>query len=111
VDVVADVVKAEGAGRVARDRLRAILPARGVVRERLRRFVSPGKLFLLEAAAGGEFPFGFGGQAVDAARLAAEPLALAHRFVPGDSGDWLLGLAEIWVLAEWWRKRGSRTQK
>ena len=61
VDVVADIVEAEGVGGVAGNWLGAGLPARGVVGKRLRGIVAPGELFLLEAAAGGEFPFGFCG--------------------------------------------------
>ena len=84
VDIVANIVKAEGVGSVAGDGLGASLPARGIVGERLRRGVAPGKMFLFEAAAGGEFPFGFRGQAIGAAGLRTQPFAVASGFVPRD---------------------------
>ena len=69
VDVVANIVEAEGVGGVAGDGFGAGLPASGVVGERLRGIVAPGELLLFETAAGGVLPFGFGGQAVEAAGL------------------------------------------
>src|SRR5579862_3469223 len=62
VQVVADVIQAERVRSVLRDSFWSGLPAGRVVWEGLRRIVSPGKLFLLEASAGGAFPFRFGGQ-------------------------------------------------
>src|SRR5260370_6572059 len=66
VNVVANVVEAEGVGGVTRDGLGSGLPASGVIRERLRRSVAPGEIVLLEVAAGGALPLGFGGKAVGA---------------------------------------------
>ena len=82
MDVVANVIKAESVRGVAGNGLGAGLPARGIVGERLRGIVALGKLFLLENAAGGAFPFGLGGQAVVAAALLAQPFAVACGFVP-----------------------------
>src|ERR1700740_1507009 len=48
VNVVADVIEAEGVGGVAGDGLGAGLPAGGVVGERLRRSVAPGKIVLFK---------------------------------------------------------------
>ena len=69
VDVLANIVEAEGVGGVARNRLRAGLPARGVIGKRPRRIVAPGEIFLFQAAACGMFPFSFRGQAVGSASL------------------------------------------
>ena len=103
MDVVAHVVKAEGVGRVTRDGFGAGLPASCVVGERLWRGIAPREIILLDTAAGGEFPFGFGRQAVGAGCLRSEPFAVAGGFVPGDSGDRLLGMIEVSVLPEWRR--------
>src|SRR5580704_2606150 len=68
VDVVADVVEAEGVGRVAGYGLGSGLPASGVVGERLGRdiVIAPGEIVLLEIGAGGALPFGFSGKTVGA---------------------------------------------
>src|SRR5579863_9497409 len=71
VDIVTNVVKAESVGRIVRDRFWAGLPARRIVRKRLRWFVAPGELFLFEAAARCALPFGFCWQTVVAARVRA----------------------------------------
>src|SRR5579862_7038344 len=100
VDVVANIVEAESVRSVMGHRLWTGLPARGVVRARVRRVVTPRKLFLLETAAGSAFPLGFGGQAVASGRLFTQPFAVAGGFVPGRSGDRLLGMIETWIIPE-----------
>src|SRR5580692_12127694 len=95
VEIVANVVKAKSVGGVACNPLRTRLPARRVVGKRLRRFVTPGKVFLFKAAARRTLPFGLGRQTVVAARLRAKPLAVAGRLKPGDTSDRLLSMAEI----------------
>src|SRR5216684_6969510 len=86
VNVVANVVEAEGVGSVTRDGLGSGLPASGVIGERLRRSVAPGKIVLFEVVAGGALPLGFGGKAVGAAGLAGQPAAVAVGAKPGDAG-------------------------
>src|SRR5260370_36141715 len=76
VNVVASVVEAEGIGRVTRDGLGSGLPASGVIGERLRRSVAPGKIVLFEVAAGGALPLGFGGKTVGAGGLLSERAAV-----------------------------------
>jgi len=111
MDVVANIVKAEGIRGVTRDMLGACLPARRVVRERLGRIVAPGELLLFEAATGGALPFGFTGQTEGASSLRTQPLAVANRFKPADSGNGLLGMVEVWVLPERRRQSGGCTQE
>src|ERR1022692_1297256 len=106
VNVVASVVETEGVGGVAGDGVGAGQPAGGVVRERLRRLVAPGKIVLLEIAASGALPFGFGGKTVGAAGLGGEPVAVTVGVEPGDAGDGLLGMIEILVVPEGRRVRG-----
>ena len=65
--------------------------------KRLRGVVTPRILSLLEAAARGALPFGFGGQVVVAAGFGAEPFAVADGFVPGDAGNRLLGMIEVGI--------------
>src|SRR5258706_11397439 len=77
VDVVANVIEAEGVGCVASYDLGTRLPARGVVGKRLWWRVAPGEIVLLEIAAGSALPLGFGGKTVAAAGLRGEPLAVA----------------------------------
>src|ERR1700686_1936042 len=84
VDVVANVIETVGAGSVAGDGFGTGLPAGGVVRERLRRVVAPGKILLLEIAASGALPLGFGGKTVGTAGLRCEPLAVGISVEPGD---------------------------
>src|ERR1700678_440924 len=60
VEIVADIVKAKCVGGVAGNLRRGRLPARRVVGKLLRRFVTPGKVFLFKAAARGTLPFGLG---------------------------------------------------
>src|SRR5882672_2325099 len=100
VNVVANVVEAEGVGDVARDGLGSGLPASGVIRERLRRSVAPGEIVLLEIAAGGALPFGFGWETVRTRGLGGEPLAITVGVEPGDAGYGLLGMIEILVVPE-----------
>src|SRR5579863_3960702 len=111
VDIVTNVVNAEGVGSVARDRLRASLPARCIVRKRLRWFVAPGELFLFEAATCCLLPFGFCWQTVVAARVRAQPFAVSRRLKPGNPGNRLLRLAEIRVGPEPRRQCSSRAQE
>jgi len=101
VDVVAEVVKAEGIGGVAGDGLGSGLPASGVVGKRFQRFVAPGKIFLFEIAAGGALPFGLSGEMVGATGLGGQPLTVMVGFEPGDAGYGLLGMVEIFVVPEW----------
>jgi hypothetical protein len=107
VNIVADVVKAEGVGSVTGDSFGTSLPARRIVGQRLRRIVSPRKLFLFESAACGAFPFGLGGKTEVASGLRAQPLAIAQCIVPGNAGDWLLRVIEMRIVPEW-RWRGLR---
>src|SRR5437879_13599043 len=100
VNVVTNVVETECVGGVASDWFRAGLPADCVVGERLRWIVSPGETLLLEPAAGGALPFGFGGKAVPVAGLGAQPIAVASGFEPGDTGDGLLGMVEVGIFPE-----------
>src|SRR5215469_4185922 len=58
VHVLADVVKAEGVGRVTGDPIGSVLPACGVVGKRFRRRIAPGKEPALHAAARCALPFG-----------------------------------------------------
>lgn len=109
--IVADVVKAEGIGDVMSHGLGAVLPALSVVRERLRRVFSPGKLLLLDAAPGGSLPLGLGRKAVAAGGLCAQPAAIQRGFVPGNSDNWLRGMAEVWVLPEGWSRTRSRAEE
>src|SRR5580700_8208799 len=100
MDVVANIIKAKGVGGIARDGLGASLPAYGVVGKRMWSIVAPGELLLLEAATGGALPFCLCGQAVGAASLRTQPLAVTNRFKPGDSGHGLLGVVKVWILPE-----------
>ena len=97
VDIVADVVEAECVGGVAGYGLGAGLPARGVIGQKLWWIVAPGELFLFEAAAGGAFPFGFGGKAIGASSLRREPLAILNGLKPVDRNDRMLRLVEVGV--------------
>jgi hypothetical protein len=111
VNVVADIVKAERVRGVSGDRFRAGLPARGIVWHRLRRIVSPWKLLLFEAAAGGVFPFSFGRKAEGTGCLRGQPFAIAGGFMPGDSRDGLPGVVEIRILRERrWQSSGCEQE-
>ena len=111
VDVFANVIQAEGIGSVASHRLRAGLPARGIVGERLRRGIAPRESLLLEAAAGGQFPFRFGRQAVGTANLRTEPLAVSSGFEPRDASHRLLGIGKVGIREEGRRLRRRRAEK
>jgi len=111
VDVVAHIEEAEGVGSVAGHGVRPGLPAGGVVGERLRRVIAPGKIMLLEVAAGGVLPFGFGGKTKAATGLLGEPAAVAIGVKPGDACDRLLGMIEIFVAPVRWRVRSDGGQK
>ena len=100
VDVIAEVVEAEGIWRVEGDWLGAIEPPRRVIGKRLRRVVAPGKIFLLEVAAGGALPLGFGGKAVGAGGLGGEPVAIIVSVKPGDACYGLLRMVEIGIGPE-----------
>ena len=58
VHVIANVVKSERIWIILRNRFGPVLPPCSVVRQGLRRGISPGKLFLLLPTAHGTFPFG-----------------------------------------------------
>jgi len=105
VDVVAHVIEAEIVGGVAGDRLGSGLPSRGVIGERLRWLVAPGEFVLVEMAAGGALPLGFGGKAVRASGLLGKPVAVTVGVKPGDSGYGLAGMVEILMVPERWRVR------
>src|ERR1700731_3062463 len=100
VNVVANVIEAEGVGRVMGYRLGAILPASRVIRERLRRLVAPGKIFLFEIAARSTLPFRLRWKTVAAAGLRTQPLAVSIRLEPGDAGDRLPRLIQMHVVPE-----------
>src|ERR1700688_502793 len=76
VNVVANVIEAEGVGCVMGYRLRAILPSRRVIRERLWRLRGPGEIFLVEIAARTTLPFRFRRKTVAARGLRGQPLAV-----------------------------------
>ena len=111
VDVVAHVVKTECVGCVEGDEFGSGLPACGVVGERLRRIIAPGKILLFEIAASGALPFGFGGKTVGAGGLRGQPLAVTVGLEPGDSGDGLLGIVKILVVPERRRSRSGGAQE
>jgi len=106
VYVVADVVEAESVWGILRDGFGSGLPAPGIVGKRLRRFVAPGKLFLLQAAAGSTFPFGFGGEPEVASGLLRQPFAVMQRFMPRRPCDGLLRMVEVRIAPER-RRRGT----
>ena len=110
VDVVADVVQAESAGRVLRDRLRTVLPTTGVIGKRLWWFVSPRELLLFEASPGGAFPLCLGRKAELVPSLRAQPVAVTYGFVPGDSRHRLVRMVEVRMLPEGrhWRRTGPQ---
>lgn len=111
VDIVADVVKAEGVGGVLCNPLGAFLPARGIVGERLRGGVTPGEGSLFEAASSREFPFRFSGQAIGAGSLGLQPFAVAGGFMPRHRGHGLLGTIKVWVPPERRRCAASCDEK
>jgi len=111
VNIVANVIKAERVGSVLSDWLGASLPACGVVWKRLRRIIAPGKLFLFEAAAGGTFPFGFGGKAEVASGLVTQPFAVARGIMPGGSGYGLLRVIEVGIAPERRRCGSGRNEE
>jgi len=111
VDVVADVVQAECAGCVLRDRLRAVLPPTAVIGERGWRFISPRELLLFEASPCGALPLGLGWKAERVPGLRAQPSAVTYGFVPGNSRHRLLRTVEVRMLPEWRHLRRSGAQK
>src|SRR5208282_46151 len=58
--VVTNIVESKAVRRVAGHRLGPSLPALLIIRQSLRRFVSPGKIPLLQPAPGSALPFCFG---------------------------------------------------
>lgn len=111
VDVVANVVQAESIWGISCDRLRTGLPSGRVIRQRLRRIISPGELRLFKAAASSKFPFGFGGKTERTSGLRAEPFAVMRGLVPGSSSDWLLRMVEVGILPERWRDGAGCSQE
>ena len=99
--------KAKSIGRVPAYRLRTFLPTRFVIRQGLRRSVSPGIKLVFDAATRRPFPLGLGRQAIAPAAAMAEPLAIFHRLKPRNRDHRLFGMVEIRVLAKR-RRRISR---
>src|ERR1700722_3249657 len=100
VNVIANVIEAEGVGRVLGYRLGAVLPSTRVTWKRLRRLVAPGKIFLFETAARSPLPFRFRGKTVAAVGLRAQPVAVSIRIEPGDAGDRLPRVIQIRIVPE-----------
>src|SRR5258708_9399939 len=111
VDIVANIVEAEKVGGVTGDWLWAVLPASGIIGTRLRRLVAPGELFLFFVASGGALPLGFGGQTVRVAGLSSQPLAILCAMKPGNAGHRLIGMIEIRIVPEGWRRSGGRAEE
>ena len=111
MDVVADVVQAECAGRILRDWLRTVLPTTGVIGKRLWWFVSPRELLLFEASPCGAFPLGLGWKPELVPSLRAQPVAVTYGFVPRNSRHRLLRMIEVRILPEWRRLRRTSPQK
>src|SRR5271168_358550 len=76
-------------------RLRPALPARGIIRQMLRRLIAPRKLFLLHAAARRAFPFCFRRQTISSPASSAQPLAISHGIKPRRRHHRLLGLRKV----------------
>jgi hypothetical protein len=66
---------------------------------------------LVEIAASGTLPLGFGGKTVGSPGLRGKPLAVAVSVDPGDSGYGLLRMVEVLVMPEWRRVRRRGVQK
>lgn len=64
MDVVAEIEKPIGSGRIQTDRFRAMFPAIRVVGNLFGLAISPGVQRVFDAAARGAFPLGLGGQAI-----------------------------------------------
>src|SRR5215472_5104242 len=111
VHVVTNVVQAEGVGRVLRDGLRPVLPARSVMRQQLRRIISPGKLLLLLHSAHRALPLGFGWKPESASGLRTQPLAIANSFMPRHSRNGLMRMTEVWIVPERRRRARRRSQE
>ena len=92
--------KAKSIGRVPAYRLRTLLPARFVIRQGLRRSVSPGIKLVFDASTRRPFPLGFGWQAISPAAAMAEPLAIFRRLKPGNRDHRLFRMVEGRILTK-----------
>ena len=98
VNIFADVVKSIAVGCLLGDGLGAGNPALGIVGPQVRRFVAPRIEHGLDSAAGRSFPFGLGRQAVAAARLFAQPIAVGRGIKPGHTDDRLRWIGERFIV-------------
>src|SRR5580704_9194569 len=82
VHVCPNVAKPVRASFRSPHRLRPAPPARGIIRQMLRRLVAPRKLFLLHSTARRTFPLRFRRQTISPPATRAQPLAVSHRIKP-----------------------------
>jgi hypothetical protein len=77
----------------------------------LGRVVTPGKQFVLHAAAGSAFPFRLSGKAAFPSCSATQPLAVKDGIDPGNGNHGLGGIRELRIVPHRWRRNAAGIEK